>query len=184
MNVANPNNETYSERQKSNVVTWLRKKAGLTVDDVADVLGISVGLFNNNLVRNSFKLEEIVSIADACGYSLVLLDQFNNAYPIDDPQMHRLCGDQAIGTRVQAIREAFGWTQVQLAEKIGTTSAAVSAWELGTRGISTKHLNALSKAFSLTTKQLLGDSPITENDACMVAFHERTQSISQKLQCT
>jgi transcriptional regulator with XRE-family HTH domain len=39
--------------------------------------------------------------------------------------------DETMGTRIRTLREAKGLTQAQLAEKVGVTKGAVSAWETG-----------------------------------------------------
>jgi transcriptional regulator with XRE-family HTH domain len=55
----------------------------------------------------------------------------------------------ALGRLIVALRKARGWNQQELAKKIGTTSAAVSSWELGKAEPDTKHVRALAAAFDL-----------------------------------
>jgi transcriptional regulator with XRE-family HTH domain len=39
--------------------------------------------------------------------------------------------DETMGTRIRTLREAKGLTQQQLADELGVTKGAVSAWETG-----------------------------------------------------
>ena len=66
---------------------------------------------------------------------------------------------ETLGRRIAALRKARGWTQEQLAEKIGISPQAVSKWEndLSCPDIST--LPLLADLFGVSTDELLGVRP-------------------------
>lgn len=62
--------KNWESRPKSNLVKWLMQYGNVTYDEAAIVLNISKSYFNNKLHRNSFSFEDIVAIAQVCGYEL------------------------------------------------------------------------------------------------------------------
>lgn len=60
-----------------------------------------------------------------------------------------------IGQRLKMLRERAGWTQVELGQKVGVTSNAVSNWERGATEPDIKTILALADLFSVTTDYLL-----------------------------
>lgn len=72
--------DTYSDRKKSKIVIELIDEAHVTRKYVADQLKISLQYFNNKLNRNSFSFEEMIKIADACGYEVRMVS--HGHYPI------------------------------------------------------------------------------------------------------
>lgn len=64
------------------------------------------------------------------------------------------------GHRLKHLRQNAGWTQKQLAQKMGITSSVVSYYELSERNPSPEILIKLARIFHTTTDFLLGlDSP-------------------------
>lgn len=61
-----------------------------------------------------------------------------------------------LGERVRDAREALGWTQVELGERIGWSNKDLSLVEQGGRNISTARLRALAVALGVTSDWLLG----------------------------
>lgn len=61
-----------------------------------------------------------------------------------------------IGERINELRLSFGWTQVQLAQKLGVTKQTVSNWENDNIQPSIDMLIKLSKIFNKSTDYLLG----------------------------
>lgn len=53
-------------------------------------------------------------------------------YPKAYPSVHR----SPLGYAIHSVRRSNGWTQLQLAERVGTTSAVIEAVEQGTRDLS------------------------------------------------
>lgn len=58
--------------------------------------------------------------------------------------------------KLKEIRLRVGFTQVQLAELVGTSQANVSAWELGQSDPSTTAVRLLATVLHCTTDELLG----------------------------
>lgn len=64
-----------------------------------------------------------------------------------------------LSKRMSELRMSFGWTQVQLAQKIGITKQTVSNWENDNIQPSIDMLIKLSKIFNVSTDYLLGLTP-------------------------
>lgn len=79
--------DTWKTRPKANMIKWLMKQSGTSLDSVAEHLGCSVSYLNNKLNRDSFSLDDLILAAYACGYSFVLVKN----YELEDyPSMCRL----------------------------------------------------------------------------------------------
>ncbi len=59
------------------------------------------------------------------------------------------------GEKLLNLRRARGWTQEELADKIGVTRQALSKWEANSALPDTKNVVALAKLFGVTTDYLL-----------------------------
>ena len=71
-------------RPKSDLVRSLKKAAKINVAELAERTGFSAIHLNNKLNRNSFKFEDILFIAKACGYSMALRsDATDEEIPLD-----------------------------------------------------------------------------------------------------
>ena len=66
--------ETWSDRPKANMVKWLMKRSGTSLDTVAEYLGCTVNYLNNKLTRDSFSFEDLILVAYACGYTFTLVN--------------------------------------------------------------------------------------------------------------
>ena len=64
-----------------------------------------------------------------------------------------------LSKRIYELRMSFGWTQVQLAQKLGVTKQTVSNWENDNIQPSIDMLVKLSRAFNTSTDYLLGLIP-------------------------
>jgi transcriptional regulator with XRE-family HTH domain len=65
-----------------------------------------------------------------------------------------------IGQRVRTLREARGWSQRELARRVGLTSKTISNYERGERGVKEPPLStvqALAEVFGVTVIDLLGE---------------------------
>ncbi len=61
-----------------------------------------------------------------------------------------------LGQRINELRNAFGWNQVQLANKLGITKQTVSNWENENIQPSIEMLVRIAKLFRVSTDYLLG----------------------------
>ena len=64
-----------------------------------------------------------------------------------------------LSKKIYELRLSFGWTQVQLAQKLGVTKQTVSNWENDNIQPSIDMLIKLSKIFNVSTDYLLGLTP-------------------------
>ncbi len=87
------------------------------------------------------------------------------------------------GKRIAALRKKSGFSQAELAEKLGVTSQAVSKWECGTALPDIELLLELSNIYHVTINELLEDANLiaklanrpfeTDEVACFVPKAER-----------
>ena len=61
-----------------------------------------------------------------------------------------------LGVRIQELRNAHGWSQVELAKRLGVAKQTVSNWENENIQPSIEMLLRLSKIFGVTTDYMLG----------------------------
>ena len=61
-----------------------------------------------------------------------------------------------LGQRISELRTAFGWSQVDLAKRLGVAKQTVSNWENENIQPSIEMLVRLAKLFGITTDYLLG----------------------------
>lgn len=65
---------------------------------------------------------------------------------------------KAMGKRIRALREQLGLSQIELAKKVGKSSAAYIAFiESGERNISTMDMMLLAKKLGTTVAELVGE---------------------------
>ena len=60
-----------------------------------------------------------------------------------------------LGTRIALLRIAKGWSQAELAKKIGVSASAVGMYEQGCREPSLQLVVSIAREFSVTTDYLL-----------------------------
>lgn len=66
-----------------------------------------------------------------------------------------------VGGRIRAWREGAGWSQRELAERLGVTQAAIHNWESGQRQPSLRMLSQIARAFGRSRDELLeGTEPV------------------------
>lgn len=58
--------------------------------------------------------------------------------------------------KMRCLREHYGITQTQLAERLGVTKSAVNAWETGTNSPSLTYIIKLAQIYGVSTDYLLG----------------------------
>lgn len=59
--------------------------------------------------------------------------------------------------KIRELRKANGWTQIDLAAKLGVSKATVGMWETGNREASFDKLKAIAELFNVTIDELLGE---------------------------
>jgi len=84
-----------------------------------------------------------------------------------------------VAERIKALRTARGWTQAELARKLGVTRNGVNSWEQGLSMPSPAYLVELAKVFSVSTDYLLG---LERLDVVNVSgLHERDIAVLAEL---
>ena len=63
--------DIWQDRKKSLLVKRFIEESCLNGKDVAKLLGYTKQYFDNKLQRNSFSFEDILTIADLCGYNMI-----------------------------------------------------------------------------------------------------------------
>ena len=61
-----------------------------------------------------------------------------------------------IGNRIRELRKAKGWSQEKAAQEIGCSWRAIQRWEKGTVTPQWGSVEALAKAFGVSTDQIMG----------------------------
>lgn len=67
-----------------------------------------------------------------------------------------------IGKYIAGLRKKNGWTQQQLADKIGVTNKTISRWENGNYMPDIEMLQILSRIFDVSIHELLAGEPIED----------------------
>lgn len=60
-----------------------------------------------------------------------------------------------IADRIKVLREQCGYTQTELAKRLGITRSSVNAWEMGISVPSTQYVVELAQIFKVSTDYLL-----------------------------
>ena len=78
-----------------------------------------------------------------------------------------------LGIRIAILRISKGWSQAELARRIGVSTSAVGMYEQGRREPSVDTLVALSRIFGVSLDYLLSGQPDTIRD--ITALHRFTE---------
>ena len=124
------------------MIRTYRKEKGYTQEQLAKMIGVSAnnisiwerGTFAPS-ARNSGKLFELLGITPE-SYLANILGQ----------------NKMRFGEQLKAYRKAKGYTQKDLAEKIGTTLLTISVWERGVFRPNARHCKLLYDLFNLDTE--------------------------------
>lgn len=79
---------------------------------------------------------------------------------------------ETVAARLGQLRERYGFTQEQLAEKISVSRQAVSKWECGDAVPDLDNLSALATLYNITLDELVGRSEATPKSNVHISFKE------------
>ncbi len=112
----NPVSDTWKARPKANMVKWMMKQAGVSLEMIAEHLGCTVSYLNTKLARDSFSFEDLIVVAYACGYTFVLANNDGDEEPVFrvDIIRHFENSEPEVLERINAIEEK---TQLQVTKR-------------------------------------------------------------------
>lgn len=87
-----------------------------------------------------------------------------------------------IADKIKILREKQGYTQAELAKKLGVTRSGVNAWEMGITVPSTQYIVELSLLFSVSTDYLL-DMPQTQTVSVEGLSDREIASVVEIIDC-
>lgn len=64
--------------------------------------------------------------------------------------------------RVKQLRKDNGWSQDEMAQKLGVTRSAIGNWEQGTREPTYETLEAVADLFNCEMQYLIGEKPASD----------------------
>ena len=71
-----------------------------------------------------------------------------------------------LGQRINELRQARGWSQVELAKRLNISKQTVSNWETGKTQPDIETLTQLAQLFGVSTEYLIyGQEPVKDSDA-------------------
>ena len=111
-----PVSETWKDRPKANMVKWMMKQSGVSLETIAEHLGCKVNYLNTKFSRDSFSFEDLIIIAYACEYTFILANNNGEeepAYRVDIIR-HFENSEPEVLERINAIEEK---TQLQVTKR-------------------------------------------------------------------
>lgn len=88
-----------------------------------------------------------------------------------------------LGERIQQLRKTYGLSQEQLAEKVGVSRQAISKWETDQSLPEIEKILAISKAFSISTDELLGNEITASDSEFLSAQPEKSKTERANFSC-
>ena len=86
-----------------------------------------------------------------------------------------------LGERIQQLRKTYGLSQEQLAEKVGVSRQAISKWETDQSLPEIEKILAISRAFSISTDELLGNEiTVSESETAPGMINGKNRSFHIK----
>ena len=84
----------------------------------------------------------------------------------------------SLGERIQQLRKANGLSQEQLADSLNVSRQAISKWETDQSSPEIDKILALSRVFSISTDELLGNDDVRDTGVSKTRFREMTRRFS------
>lgn len=80
---------------------------------------------------------------------------------------------KTLGENIKALRKGHGWTQVELAQKVGVTQVSVTAYETNRKRPTLDKIRRIAKLFSVDINELLGDEELSISEEKKVPHKNR-----------
>lgn len=84
-----------------------------------------------------------------------------------------------ISDNIKKYRKARGYTQEELAEKLGVSPNSVSAWEIGRNKPLMDKVTIMAKLFNVKSSDIIGDS-LEENENNILSIYDKLEPLRQK----
>ena len=114
------------------IINFYLKQNEMTIDQLSEKSNVAKGTLNKiiNGVTEDPQFETVKSIAKALGCTL---DDLDDSMSYKNRLITQGKEDESIGigNRIKQARECLGYTQKELAEKVGVTSSAIANYENG-----------------------------------------------------
>lgn len=88
---------------------------------------------------------------------------------------------QSIGEFLATLRKAHGYTQQEVADKLGISNKTISAWERGTVLPDILILPVLAELYSVTTDEILAGERKAGNDGVKISAKSKTKLLKHKI---
>lgn len=143
-----------------NNLLYLRKKLGLTQDDIAKVTNMTRGSYSHYETEDD--ILSLNSLNAICNYFNVSFDymfEFTNIENYNN--IKKEIDKKEVGKRLKEFRIENNLTQVKLADTLKTTHSTISAYESGKTLILTAFLFEICSKYRISADYILGkiDSP-------------------------
>jgi len=159
---------------KNNNLREIRKAARMTQIDLANMLGKSQAVISametGKVAMNTDDLTKLSEIFSVTPHEIM---------DIDTPDLILKIGNLKLKNvnRIRELRGIAGISQAQLADILGVTRAAVSAWEQGFISPNKSSINSLCELFSIEKEELFViKSPIINQNSLSKTDVEQTPS--------
>lgn len=130
----------------------------VTIRTLESDLGFGNGYIGNK-TKDDLPFDRVVAIAD---YFEVPIEFFTADDDFENSKMERTI---KYGQRLKQLREANGYTQESLAEKLGTTRSRIANYEQGIREPDFEMQEAIADLFKVTIDYLFGRDENIQNNA-------------------
>ena len=84
-----------------------------------------------------------------------------------------------ISDNIKKYRKARGYTQEELAEKLGVSPNSVSAWEIGRNKPLMDKVTIMAKLFNVKSSDIIGDS-LEENENNILSIYDKLEPLRKK----
>lgn len=85
-----------------------------------------------------------------------------------------------IGIRIQKLRMEKGWTQEELAEKVGTSQKHLSQIEIGCHSMKVDTIAAIAKYLGVSVDYLIADFTDSKNESTLKVIMDDIRGMSPK----
>ena len=86
---------------------------------------------------------------------------------------------QRLAARLKEYRKRLGFSQKELADRLGKAQTVISSWEIGTGMPNANQITAIAKVLEVSVDDLIGTSNIKSEDAMLLDAYHKADKITQ-----